>query len=143
MNEVIRPRADILLVDDDADLREELEFLLNDEGYSVRSAANGLEGLKLAQELAPPFVVVMDLNMPVLNGYDLLDQLKQHPQLQALPVIVITARPDFPPANVPVLGKPFDLTDLLQLIEKHIPGESRSDAQQPLPTGTKDPKPVR
>ncbi len=81
-------RARILVVDDEASARKGLEKLLEQEGFTVRLAADGEDGLRAAQEFAPD-VVVTDLRMPKLDGMQLLARLRE--QDRGLPVIVATA----------------------------------------------------
>lgn len=119
----------ILLVDDNPAIRQILLRLLAGEGYSVQTAANGVEALALAD--ATPFdLVLLDLNMPVKNGRETFHQLSTKNPL--LPIILITARPSqFPPALASAAGavveKPLDFVKLLNTIHKLLeePAETR------------------
>jgi DNA-binding response OmpR family regulator len=117
----VRPaatRQKILLVDDDPAIRQILVRLLTEEGYLVLTAANGVEALVLIDS-ATFNLVLLDLNMPVKNGWDTYEQLTaKHP---LLPVILITARPNqFFPALASGVGalmeKPLDFTKLFHTI---------------------------
>ncbi|MCK5012457.1 MAG: response regulator [Candidatus Omnitrophica bacterium] len=78
----------ILLVDDEQDFIEPIAFWLEAKGYSVRMALNGEDGLKLIEQETPD-IVLLDINMPVMNGTDTLKNIRiKH---QTLPVIMITA----------------------------------------------------
>ena len=80
----------ILVVDDEIDIVNLLIDDLSDEGFDVISAHNGLEALaEIYRE--QPDVVLLDLMMPVLNGYEVLQELRRNPKTKSLPVIMLTA----------------------------------------------------
>jgi signal transduction histidine kinase/CheY-like chemotaxis protein len=84
------PSSDcVLVVDDDATARELIAEHLKSEGFSVVTAAGGLEGLKLAKELRP-IAITLDVMMPDLDGWSVLAALRQDPELAEIPVIMIT-----------------------------------------------------
>lgn len=80
----------ILVVEDDAALRRMIVMFLRAAGYDVREAADGVEGLVLARD-EPPDLVLLDLMMPGLNGWDVLRRLKHGASTAHVPVIVLTA----------------------------------------------------
>lgn len=84
-------RHTVLLVDDDAHLRELFRLSLEHKGYTVRTGTNGAEGVRLARE-DPPDVIIMDGNMPVMDGLDALKKLRTSRGLQNIPVIMLTMR---------------------------------------------------
>lgn len=86
--------ATILIADDHEDNRELLRLLLAGAGYTVREARDGNECLVFAQT-EPPNLIVMDLSMPVLDGWGLLRELKADERTQAIPCMVVTAHADF------------------------------------------------
>ena len=94
LREVVeRFRADageILIVEDDPGTREVLQRMLQKEGWSVTQAANGVEALDIALH-APPRAIVLDLSMPVMDGFTFLQELRAHPGCADIPVIVYTA----------------------------------------------------
>lgn len=109
----------ILLVDDDHTVREALRDVLAGEGYTVTSAENGRQALKLAST-TPTDLVLLDLNLPEQNGWDTFERLTRENPL--LPVIVITGRPNqlFTACNAGVgalLEKPLDIPILLKTIK--------------------------
>jgi len=80
----------ILLVDDDLTLREMYEERMKAEGFNIIQATNGEEALKKAGE-SKPHVILLDIMMPKVNGFDVLKELKSNPELKDIPVIVLTA----------------------------------------------------
>jgi adenylate cyclase len=80
----------ILVVDDDWMNREVIEAYLLSAGYTVKSAANGQKALEIARQIAPSLVLT-DVNMPVMNGFELCAHLKQEPLTQFTPVMFVTA----------------------------------------------------
>jgi DNA-binding response OmpR family regulator len=119
----------ILLVDDDPGVRRMLQRVLEEEGFFVVPAANGVEALDRARDTALD-LMLLDLNLPVQNGWDTLKQLAAEDLL--LPVIIITARPNqlFPALASgagALMEKPLDLPKLLRTIRELLaePADSR------------------
>lgn len=79
----------ILVIDDDPTMRDLLRRILEREGFSVAAAANGSEGLLLAEQLRPD-IITLDVMMPSMDGWTLLSLIKQNPALQDTPVLMIT-----------------------------------------------------
>jgi CheY-like chemotaxis protein len=118
--------ADLLVVEDDWSIRESIESILSDEGYSVLSAENGEAALALLDQAQRdhqnlPSLILLDLNMPVMSGEKFLDIQKARPDLQAIPVAVFTAAggKQKPALAEDFVRKPIDLDDLLKLIRKY------------------------
>lgn len=87
------PMATVLLVDDEDQLRRVMKDLLEREGYRVAEAANGIEALDQVDRHAPD-IIVLDLNLPGLDGYGVLSHLRSRPATSKIPVVVLTARGD-------------------------------------------------
>src|SRR6266568_666437 len=87
---LMEPRANILVVDDNPDKLSLLEAALRLEGYDVRTAADGEEAL-LAIESYPPDLVITDVMMPKMNGYELAERIRANPQTKFIPLILQTA----------------------------------------------------
>jgi CheY-like chemotaxis protein len=104
----------ILLVDDDDDIRATLGEILTGEGYDVSLAANGAQALN-AIDRDRPDVVLLDLMMPVLDGWQTLKILQRDPQNSSLPVIVLSAAAS--PGCCGYVPKPISLARLLTLLE--------------------------
>ncbi len=83
----------VLAIDDNADIRELLSFVLAKEGYSVTSSANGVDGLSQIKEMKPD-LVLLDVMMPEFSGFDVLDAIRndKDSKVRAIPVLMITAK---------------------------------------------------
>ena len=81
----------VLVIDDEADIRSVLEQTLAEAGFEVKTAAGGLEGLRLVEQ-AQPSVILLDLMMPDLDGFEVLNRLKASPTTATIPVIILTAK---------------------------------------------------
>jgi CheY-like chemotaxis protein len=113
----------ILIVDDDLDIRDALSDTLEDQGFEVVTAANGVEALKLLQTMAvPPSVILVDLMMPVLDGYGFLAERRKHPEIASIPVAVITAGHGVDyhrlSDSTPVIAKPINVPKLFDLLRQ-------------------------
>ena len=113
----------VLVVDDDPDIRETVRLVLEDEGYAVEEAGDGAAALALLRA-APsrPDVILLDLMMPIMNGWQFCQYRATSAALQRVPVVLITARHGVaPPAGVSeVLLKPFDLDALSAVITRAL-----------------------
>lgn len=114
----------ILLVDDNVDLRELLRSALEYLGHEVVTASNGQDALdRVAAKGSSPSFVLLDLEMPVMDGKRFLEQRQTEPLLEAAPVVVMTAQspeliPELEDAET-ILQKPVDLAVIVDLIRKH------------------------
>ncbi len=115
--------ARILLVEDDTAIRETIAELLSDEGYRVTSAANGAEALALLEASDAPSLILLDLMMPVMNGWELRRALHDDPRLASVPVVVISASRDAESRTADAaafLAKPFDAGRLLDTVGRLV-----------------------
>ena len=112
--------ASVLIVEDDRDTREMLGRFLELEGFDVQTAANGELALKVLQDEEPPSVIILDLMMPVMNGWQFRVAQQSDPNLSHIPVVVVTAagvREDIPAITADGwLSKPVDFDRLLATI---------------------------
>jgi CheY-like chemotaxis protein len=118
-----RPRAarSVFIVDDDDDARRSLGLLLQMKGYVVEFASNGREALKKLREGPLPRLLITDLMMPVMDGWQLRTEMLKDSVLASIPVITISGR-DCDARSfraVACLTKPVDLTQLYGLLELH------------------------
>ena len=108
----------VLVVEDDPSVRGLLQTLLVSEGYDVVTASDGLAGLVKATS-SHPALVLLDLMMPDLGGVRVLEEMRDDPELAAIPVIVVTGKIDAIPGMRSLLGeenvflKPFAVAELL------------------------------
>jgi CheY-like chemotaxis protein len=113
----------VIVVEDDPDLREMMAHLLAFEGFEPRVASNGQEALQLLHAEDPaPNVIVLDLMMPVMDGWTFRERQRRDASLANIPVIVVTAAPQAAvgPLDVDeVLSKPVDFDRLVDVIRTH------------------------
>ena len=109
-----------MIVEDDPDTREMLERFLMLEGFNVRTAANGQLALQALEADGTPCVILLDLMMPVMNGWQFRQAQASDPKLARIPVVVVTAagsREDIPAIEADAwLSKPVDFDRLLDTI---------------------------
>ena len=113
---------DILVVDDDADLRETLQLLLDDSGYGVTAVSSGQAALDRLKAGARPSLILLDLMMPEMNGWQFLERAQADAVLDGIPVVIMTAHraaDRLPAPSRQVLHKPFDRAELLKAIARH------------------------
>jgi CheY-like chemotaxis protein len=113
----------ILVVDDDLDIREILSDTLADLGFDVVAAANGRDALRLVDDLeVGPSVILLDLMMPVMDGYGFLEERAKDPKLASVPVAVVTAGHGIDDERIgdaiPVIRKPFDVSVLVDVLDR-------------------------
>jgi CheY-like chemotaxis protein len=106
----------VVIVEDEEDTRELLRELLEDRGYTVVTAEDGVEGLA-AMSAREVCIVILDLIMPRMGGLAVLAAMARDPKLSALPVCISTSATDQVPSGLPYLPKPVDLQRLYALIE--------------------------
>ena len=144
--EEVLPR--LLVVDDDRAIRETLRFLLEDAGYDVSEAPDGLAALRHLRESVGPVVVLLDMMMPQLDGAGVLQAVAEDSRIaRRCAFIMITAGTQTLPLqlgrllshlnvpDIPVVRKPFDIDELLVVIERVMARLCvvRSRATNPLP----------
>ncbi len=119
------PKAPVVVVEDDLDIRETVVQLLEDEGYVVFAAEHGASALSQLRGIDPPCVVLLDLFMPVLDGKGFLDRLEEELVQHATrsKVVLLTAAPNgdallaqVSPRVMAVLKKPFRVEELLAVV---------------------------
>ncbi len=113
----------VLIVDDDPDLLDVTSFVIENEGMAVETARNGEEALALLRAGRIPELVLLDLMMPVMNGWEFLDEVAKDPSLKTIQVVVLTATERTQVSGaLEVLSKPMDLTALLRVVEHYLRG---------------------
>lgn len=121
-----RAQADILIVDDTPDNIRLLSNMLLDQGYRVRKALNGPMALIAARSL-PPDLILLDINMPEMNGYEVCQQLKEDAQTRTVPIIFLSALDSvldkvkaFQLGGVDYITKPFQFEEVLARIQSQL-----------------------
>lgn len=111
----------VLIVDDDQSIRESLEMALELENRPTAQAANGRAALEWLRHHDPPSLILLDLMMPVMNGWQVIDHLQKDERLSEIPVVVISAfgRDLGTATQFPVLRKPIDLDTLLEAVNSY------------------------
>jgi PAS domain S-box-containing protein len=111
----------ILVIDDDRKARSLLRAWLREEGYTVKEAAGGNEGIKLAAELSPA-LIILDILMPDKNGWQVLEELKEDPRTAAIPVMIASVAEEqglgFSLGAIDYFVKPIDRSKLMDKLKK-------------------------
>ncbi len=112
--------ARILIVDDEPDVRENLSSILSKEGYEVRAASDGSQGLVMVEGYKPD-LILLDVKMPNLDGLEVCRRIRNTNRVKGIPIIMITGYPEEKQVALNVgaddfLNKPFDKLDVLTRI---------------------------
>jgi CheY-like chemotaxis protein len=117
-------RRTLLLVEDDIDVRETMVDVLTSARHHVVSAVNGADALKKIAGIERPCLIILDLMMPDMDGFEFLERLKDHPHAPEFPVLVVSAHDALAraaryPGVLGTLRKPFDVEELLAWVNEH------------------------
>ncbi|PTL78369.1 response regulator [Vitiosangium sp. GDMCC 1.1324] len=121
----------VLVVDDDPDILEALSEILEAEGFEIRRARNGKEALDRL-EPDPPQLILLDLMMPVMDGWEFAQRMRQKPAVANIPLIVLSADRNVGSKATDIgavghLAKPFELNDLLDMVRRSL-GQAQASA---------------
>jgi CheY-like chemotaxis protein len=111
-----------LVVDDDRDIRDALCELLEGEGYRAVSASNGQEALVYLNSREPPCVILLDLMMPVMDGWEFRRRQQNDPRWSRIPVVVITAAGKYGASSIVaerIIPKPLQLEHVLEALAQY------------------------
>jgi CheY-like chemotaxis protein len=115
-------RSRVLVVDDDEAIRDAMREALEEDGYDVVTAGNGVEALEVLQAVPAPSAIVVDMMMPIMDGWQLVQRLKSDSRLSQIPVIAMSAGGNRTLATSPVckdyLAKPVKVSRLLEAIAR-------------------------
>jgi|AntRauTorckE6833_2_1112554.scaffolds.fasta_scaffold45968_2 DNA-binding response OmpR family regulator len=121
----------VLLVDDDTVIHGVLEFFLNQAGFSVTSAFDGVEAFEMASE-NPPDIMILDGLMPTMDGFEVMEKWSKDETLSKIPVLMMTSVEDQKKKDemtekgvAEYLIKPFNLNELVKLVSKHVEAKSK------------------
>jgi CheY-like chemotaxis protein len=114
----------VLIVDDDAAILEMIAELLSYEGYKVVTYSEGRGAVAFARSTLPA-LILLDLMMPEMSGWQVIAALRSSPQTKAIPIVLLSARRDLADAAnelkvAAYLEKPFDLDELLDLVRQYV-----------------------
>lgn len=107
----------MLVVDDDFALRDALCAAFEAEGYRVYAAADGKEALAVLGKIPTPNAILLDLQMPVMDGWELLARLKKDERLSEVPVAVVSGETENRPREVRFIPKPVNIVSLIEAVE--------------------------
>jgi diguanylate cyclase (GGDEF)-like protein len=124
--QVLSSKGDILVVDDQPDNLRLLSTILTEQGYQVRKVINGRLALKVANT-APPDLILLDILMPEMNGYEVCQHLKENEQTQKIPIIFLSILEEVPEkikafqlGGVDYITKPFKIEEVLARVENQL-----------------------
>lgn len=123
--DIVRNSKSILVIDDDEAIREILKISLEMEGYHVMTAANGKEALDVLSQSPDQGVILLDLMMPVMNGWEFVEEFQKIEKYSKIPIIIISACSDRA-KNIPVIqevfAKPMNFNVLLNTVKFYYDG---------------------
>lgn len=111
----------ILVVEDNIDIQESLKATLENEGYSVFTADNGREAIDQLGKIPTPCLILLDLMMPVMNGWEFVEEISKDIMLSSIPIVVVTAIGDSKnsPKTDGYIPKPINFDALIGAVCKH------------------------
>lgn len=110
----------VLIIDDEADIRDIVRIYLTDEGYQVFEASNGQDGILMAQHEAPD-LIVLDIMMPGINGFEVAKHLKDDPNTKDIPIVILSVLAQdtqYRQGFLDYISKPFRQEDLLNIAHR-------------------------
>lgn len=127
-------RPMVLIVDDDPIVHGVLEFFMHQAGFDVKSAMNGAVALEMMKEISPD-IMIIDGYMPGIDGYHVVDIIKEDPELSHMPIIMMTTEDDEPTREllkqhgvVEYVVKPFNLNKLVDMVREHMLKDTKKEA---------------
>jgi len=121
-------RGRVLIAEDQDQMRNTLSRVLNLEGFEVVVASNGLKALDAALGPDPFDLLLLDVNMPEMDGFEVLEKIRKTPELEGLPVIMVTGHVDSASVMRGVelkvneyLVKPYKINDLMNRVNRCLP----------------------
>lgn len=117
----------VIIIEDDDAIRETLQMVIEAEGYKVKTASNGLEAVALLKTLLSPCLILTDLMMPEMNGYEFISLASETHTIASIPIVVVSAVADPHPINdltksgkiKGLIKKPVNLEYLLSVVHDH------------------------
>jgi CheY-like chemotaxis protein len=118
----------VLVLEDNEAIRDAMRLAIEFQGHKAYMASNGLEGLDILENRPKPCLILLDLMMPVMNGWEFSERIGEKEHFSAIPVVVVTAYAERlgKVRASEVIKKPFDLQTLLRIIQQYCPPPSGS-----------------
>lgn len=114
------PSHTVLIVEDEEDLRELMSSALQMRGYTVVTAEEGTDALRKIDDIGRPCVILLDLLMPGMNGWDFFEKVRERPELSSVPVIIHSSASTRAPVGVTrVLQKPLAFETLVSVVGEY------------------------
>lgn len=125
------PDGTILIIDDDESIRQVLSLALEFEGYKVFVSSDGQKGLEILSKIQRPFLILLDLMMPVLDGWGFMAALEKDPKLASIPVVIVTAFGEKATGigSAEVISKPVDLEHLFEVARRYSQRVKKNDSE--------------
>ncbi len=118
----------VLVVDDNTDAADALAQILEYEGYAVATACDGREALQYLRDSPTPDLIVLDLMMPIMNGWELRAELAKVPTFAKVPIVVMTALAQAAEIEADaIVAKPIDLKSLLHIMDRLLRRSADTD----------------
>ena len=114
--------ATVLIIEDDIDIREILELTLKVEGFDVLTAPNGAEAFKVLATGRVPCLILLDLMMPVMDGWEFAQKIENKPDLSSIPIVLVTAYSEKAKSvkkALSIIPKPINYDDLVSTVKAH------------------------
>jgi CheY-like chemotaxis protein len=111
----------ILIIEDNKEIQDSIKMALEIDGFKVFTANNGKEGIDILGKIPTPSLILLDLLMPVMNGWEFMEELNKDIMHSTIPVVIVSALADkqTTPNATGYIQKPIDLDKLLKIAEKH------------------------
>ena len=123
------------MVDDDPDILEALSEILESEGFAIQQARNGQEALEILEKVSPS-LILLDLMMPVMDGWEFAEKMRRRVDWSQIPVIVLSADRNIGGrarelGALGYLAKPFELSALLSLVQSSLSSLQKTKTREP------------
>ena len=124
----------VLVVEDDEEIRNLIKLALELEGYKVFTAENGQIGLDVLRQIPRPCLILLDLMMPIMNGWAFVEGLEKDMKLATIPVVVVSAFTEVekPIASKGFIKKPVDLDKLFEIVRNWCPAGHGKGASEKI-----------
>lgn len=119
--------SQIVVIEDDENIREMLQLIMENEGYEVQTASNGEEAFQLLKLLATPCLILTDLTMPFMDGYTFIELASRTHTVATIPIVVCSAAPDISRIKVisesgkikGLIRKPIDIDYMMRIVHQY------------------------